>query len=450
MDTTQTPQDVATATVDNVSNFGDRALALLTYWGPRVLGALLILFIGWLIARAVKWAIAAVVNKTALGRKANRADLHARHPETIGAQVGNAGFWVVLLLAFMPALGVLGLDQAAGPLGRMLDQFGNFVPRLFGAAILFFLGYVLASVAKKAVEAVLVAAHADGLTHRFGVPANSPAATTLPKIAGSIVFALIIIPVAIAALQTLDIRSISDPATAMLALVLDAIPHVIAAGIILALAYAIGRFASGLLQQFLSAMGFDRAVEGLGLFPAAAKAPTVVQPSSSTTSAAPMTPSRLLGGLVFAAIVLFGMMEAFRQLQFEYGSRMMAQILSILGSVLFGGIIIAASIIIARFVARAVQASSGSSPAAAGLIRVAIIILGTAIGLRFMGLADDIINLAFGLILGAMALAAALAFGLGAREPAGRLATKLFGKVERELDTPTAATRPRVTSTPDL
>jgi hypothetical protein len=41
-------------------------------------------------------------------------------------------------------------------------------------------------------------------------------------------------------------------------------------------------------------------------------------------------------------------------------------------------------------------------------------------GLRQMGIADDIVNLAFGLLLGAIAVAVALAFGLGSREIAAR------------------------------
>jgi hypothetical protein len=69
---------------------------------------------------------------------------------------------------------------------------------------------------------------------------------------------------------------------------------------------------------------------------------------------------------------------------------------------------------------------------------VAIIVLGTAIGLRFMGLADDIINLAFGLILGAIAVAFALAFGLGGRDQAGRIVQRLLGKAEDEANRPAA------------
>jgi hypothetical protein len=51
---------------------------------------------------------------------------------------------------------------------------------------------------------------------------------------------------------------------------------------------------------------------------------------------------------------------------------------------------------------------------------LAIVILTVAMGLRQMGIANDIVNLAFGLLLGAIAVAVALAFGLGSREIAAR------------------------------
>ena len=62
----------------------------------------------------------------------------------------------------------------------------------------------------------------------------------------------------------------------------------------------------------------------------------------------------------------------------------------------------------------------GDSGWLAGLVRYGILGLVFAMGLRAMGLADDIVNLAFGLTLGAIAAAVALSFGLGGREAAGR------------------------------
>ncbi|MBB3474997.1 hypothetical protein FHY03_003296 [Sphingomonas sp. BK345] len=142
--------------------------------------------------------------------------------------------------------------------------------------------------------------------------------------------------------------------------------------------------------------------------------------------------------------MIFGLMEAFRQLDFAYGSRIMAEVLALFGQVVFGAIIIFAAVIIARLVARVIgsQGQSGAR-AAAPLVRVAIIVLGTAIGLRFMGLADDIINMAFGLLLGAVAVAAALAFGLGGREAAGRIVARLLERGATERDLMTAPTTQR-------
>ena len=53
-------------------------------------------------------------------------------------------------------------------------------------------------------------------------------------------------------------------------------------------------------------------------------------------------------------------------------------------------------------------------------------------GLRAMGIADSIVNLAFGLTLGAIAVAFALAFGLGGREAAGRLMSRWLDKIDKE------------------
>jgi hypothetical protein len=195
----------------------------------------------------------------------------------------------------------------------------------------------------------------------------------------------------------------------------------------------------------LASTGVDRAIDALGLFPQASNGASSTasastdrpQASASPSSTAPITPSKMVGSGVFIAIVIFGLMEAFRQLNFAYGSRIMAEVLTLFGQVVFGAIIIAAAVAIAQLIAKTIKAGGGAGAEfTASLTRIAIIVLGTAIGLRFMGLADDIINLAFGLILGAIAVAFALAFGLGGREPAGKVVQRLLGKAEDEANKP--------------
>ena len=440
----------ADSVADGTRDLGNQALYYAQEWGPRLLAALAILLLGWLIARAVKWAVASLINKTPLARRANQPNMAERHPSTIGAQVGDAAFWVVLLVALFLAAQPLGLASSTGPIGDMLAGFGQAVPRFFGAGLILFFGYVIATVAKKAVEAVITASHVERLSARVGTTAPTDP-TMLPRTIGGIVFALIIIPAAIAALDTLNIAAISEPATNMLRIVLNAIPQVIAAGIIIALAYIIGKFASQLLTQFLATTGFDRSIGSLGLFaPGSGVSTTTIDPATgreqvsvSPSGAAPVTPSKAVGTAVFIAILIFGLMEGFRQLNFAYGSRIMAEILALFGQVAFGAIIITAAVVIARFVAAAIETSGGQTARmTAQLTRVAIIVLGAAIGLRFMGLADDIITLAFGLTLGAIAVAAALAFGLGGRDAAAKLLTRMADQAASPSSTPTSMSMP--------
>ena len=53
-------------------------------------------------------------------------------------------------------------------------------------------------------------------------------------------------------------------------------------------------------------------------------------------------------------------------------------------------------------------------------------------GLLAMGIADDMVNLAFGLTLGALAVAFALSFGRGGRKAAGRQMEYWLSKLCRE------------------
>ena len=98
----------------------------------------------------------------------------------------------------------------------------------------------------------------------------------------------------------------------------------------------------------------------------------------------------------------------------------------ILGLVVFG-----IGLYLANLAATTLRASGNAqAPLLAIAARVAIIVLSGAMALRQMGLANAIINIAFGVLLGAIAVAVALAFGLGARDAAGRVVERWANKLE--------------------
>jgi hypothetical protein len=386
------------------------------YWAPKILIAILILLATWAVARAVKWAFQKAIDRIPALQKHTTGG----PKETLGHQLGTIAKLVIWLVGLMAALNYLGVGQILAPINQLTIDIFDFLPRLIGAGIIFFVGLIVARIVRQLTETVLVAANVDGLLARIGIgdtagtvrtdphsvpPGAAPGATraTLARAAGILVYALIIIPVAIAALNVLEIEAISVPAANMLNDILAAIPHILTAALWLGIAFIVARFIKTVIEGILPPTGFDKAVTATGILP----------PSSS--------PSKLVANIAFIAVMLAAAIEAAQQLGGGTVAVFLAQITELGGKVIFGTLIIVTGIFLARIIAGLVRSSTGDDSYAQTIVRFAIIALFTAIGLTFMGLADQIVILAFGLILGSAAVAVALAFGLGGRDAAARL-----------------------------
>ncbi len=419
--------------------------ALLYEWTPRIVGALLILVAAWLVGKAVKWALARMINRIPGASKATTSE-NPKH--SVGANLGDVAFWLILLFGVVAALGVLNLGQVVAPLNSLLTQVASFVPNVIGAVLIFFIGFIVATLARRVTEAALQAASADRWLEKAGL-GKTTGSTGVSRAIATLVFVLILIPITIAALEQLGIQSLTVPAVAVLSTVLAAIPHVLAAAIVLAVGWVIGRWVAQLIERVLPATGFDRSVSGLttlarGDQPTGAVSPTTpyagdVTPATARVLGAetgrPLTPSAIVGKIVMVAIVAFTAVEAAKLLQFGTIALTLQEILSLAGHVIVGGVIITAGVLLGGILARLIdKGTDGADGFASTLVRWATIALATAMGLRFMGIADDIVLLAFGLILGAAAVAAALAFGLGGRDAAGKVAQMWADKVTKPTD----------------
>jgi hypothetical protein len=420
-------------------------------WAPRILAALAILVVAHFLAKGVQWGLARLIDRLP-GVRAHNAG--AAPKETAGYQLGQLGYWLVLLGGVVAALTTLGFTEPVEPLNQLLIQVMSFIPNLVGAGVIFFVGLVVATLARRVAEAALSAGHVDAWLERAQLT-RLTGASGLARTVGTLVFVLIIIPVTIAALDQLGIEAISGPAIAVLNTVLEALPRLIAAAIILAMAFVIGRWVAGLIEQILPSLGFDESLRALGL--GAPPEPPAPAPRRATAAgpipppapapAAGLTPSKVAARLALVAIMLFSAVEAARLLAFAAIAVMLAQVLELAGHVLFGGVIITVGVLIANYLAALIHRSAGGAEGfASTIVRWATIALATAMGLRFMGIADEIVILAFGLILGAAAVAAALAFGLGGRETAARLLAKWTGEGRPPPRTPVR--RPQVRPRP--
>ncbi len=373
--------------------------------GPKLLGAVAVIVIGWLVAKLVAWGLRKAVDSLSIAKSVNVSA--GMGVPTLGENLGKAVYWVVILIALTSALGLLGMESTVAPLTNMVDLFLAFLPNLVGAGLIFGIGYIFASIARRAVTSVLTVARLDTLIEKAGL-SQVTNMQSLPNVIGLLVFVLILLPVSIASLDALKMEAVSIPATKMLEGILYAIPNIFIAGIVLLIASVVARFVGDFLQQLLPQFGVDEAVNKLGLL-------------GTTASDNKLSGSIVIAKVASFLIILFGAIEAAHLLQFETVSEVLTTVLEIGGSVIFGAIIIGFGIWVAGLVARAMSSTGeGTVDKVAKFVKWAIIVLAVSIGLRQMGLANEIIVMGFSLGLGAIAVAGAIAFGLGGREWAAK------------------------------
>ena len=411
---------------------------------PKLFGAAILLGVAWVIATLVKIVTTRALRIARLDERlgqqvANPPESPAETPSrptnqfSLAQTIGNALYWFIFLLFLPSILSTLGLAGTLLPVQQLLNEILAILPNILGAILIAAAGWLLAQVVRRIVTNLLAATGADQLGTRFGLRGTA-GGQSLSWILGTVVHVLILIPTAIAALQKLQIEAISAPAIAMLNQILNAIPKIFTAGLILVIAYVLGHFVSELVTNILTSVGFNNVFQWLGVpspratrrtpvspiddlgLPTTPPRPTgpgtVIQPSSPTR-----TPSELVGIIVLVGIMLFATVAATNVLEIEALTAIVTGIVIISGRILSGLVVFAVGLYLANL-AFSLITSSGSrqSNILGQTARIAIIALVSAMALQQMGIASNIVNLAFGLLLGAIAVAIALAFGLGARD----------------------------------
>ena len=361
---------------------------------PKLIGGGILIIVAWLAGTLVKKALIAGLTKTNLDSKVKT------DKTKLSEAFGDVGYWLVFLLFLPGILDVFELQGLLEPAQGMVDKIMNAIPNVLAAVVIIFVGWFIAKILREIVTNLLVAASFDNLGEKIGIDQS----TKLSSIAGLVVYFFTFIPAIISGLKVLEINAIAEPATQMLENVMAKIPDFLGAIAILVITFYIAKPVTHFISTLLKSANADDVPEKLG-FKLGAKASL----------------SNFAGQTVFFFMMLFAAVEAANRLDFNQFSELVATFIQFGGQVLLGSAIIAVGMWIAGLVSAAINKTQkdGHTPLA-DLIRVVILGLVIAMGLRAMGLANDIVNMAFGLTLGAAAIAFALSFGIGGREAAGK------------------------------
>ena len=376
-----------------------------------VVKALLLLVLAFIVASIVRSAVNKLISKTKLRDLLDRADGQMDGDSSKGTEyIGKLAYLLTFLL-FVPGIfKYLGVESVASPILNLLQIIWGFLPNVLAAAIVLVVGELIARLVRQLLIPIFRNIKVDELQKKAGIEVTD--STRLSVTLAYIIYVLILIPVIVTALEALKVAVITDPAVSMLGVIFGFIPNIIVGIILIICGVLIGKLAGNIVRQLLAATGVDNKVKEL-----------------AGDQFQKFTLSQTIGTVVYAAIVVFFVVQGCNVLKLQILSDIGTAIIAYMPSVL-AAILIVIAALFASGVAEKALAKVGMSSYAT-LCKVAIMVIAAFMILNQLGIATRIVNAAFVIILAAVAVAFAVAFGIGGRDFAKKVLDDLYNRLHK-------------------
>lgn len=413
--------------MDNVTNSFQNALSNFINFLPELLMGILLILVAWVVATLVKKAIVKGLQAMGLsGKLANWGAANTKEQgDTMIEALGKVGYFLVWVL-FLPGIfAIFSLEAIGRPIQNMLDTALAFLPNIIAAIIILVLGFYAAKFVKNLVYNLAVAANLDKFLDKFTGSDTDTAAVkenkgTLASVLANIVYFLVVVPIVLVALDVLNIDSIAQPVSDVLNTILNAIPNILVAIVLLAIGMVVAKFVGDMLTDLLRGTGFN-------------KYSSYINKSGNMN----IDLAKLTGQLVAALIGLFFLVEALNALNLEMLNTIVSAVIAYLPNILFAAIIIGLAFIGGQMLASGIKSTTGSK-FAGELVKYIVIVFALFMALDQLNFGSNIVNLAFLFIIGGLAVAFALSFGLGGRDFARKQLERADQKIEKESSKPSS------------
>lgn len=401
---------------------------------PSIIQALLLFLVAWIVAVVVKKLVLKLLMKINLDKKLAKGKKPS-DPEYGKERVRNIAqiLYFLVFLLFLPSiLDALSMESVSAPISNMMNNLLGFIPHLIGAGIIVFIGYFIAKVVRDLTYMFLQTVNIDKWYNKIIADKETKSLdqtkkNTLADILSKVVFGLVLIPVATLALETLNIKTLTEPIVMVLNKVMEMIPNVLVAVLLVVLGYYIANFVSKLLEDLLSRMGINKVFGFL---------------ENNVSQDMPrFNLSKIIGSIVKVLIILFITVESLSILKLNVLNTIGYSIIGYLPLIVSGLIIIGIGLLAGYFVESIINKYT-KSPFTAAIAKYIIIIFSVFMTLEQIKFASTIVNIAFLLVLGGLSVAFAIAFGVGGRDFASRQLKKFEDKVEKENKKPVPENNP--------
>lgn len=377
-----------------------------------IIAAALILLVAFVVASIVKSLVLKLIDKTKLRNFLAKVDTEDK-PGGAREFIGKLVYLLVFLL-FVPGIfSALGLGGVMAPISNILNTIWGYVPNLVAAAIVLMVGNLIAKLVRQLLVPVFDKLNINKLQEKAGIEVKN--ADKLSNTLAYIVYVLILIPTVIMALNVLNISVISVPAVGMLNDVIGFIPNIVIGLVIIVIGCMIGKLVGQIVTKLIASAGLDAKLQGL-----------------LDEKAQKFVLSKVTGGVVYAVVVIFFVVEGLNVLKLDVLTNVGTFIIAYMPNVLAAVLILAAALIVGSMVEKSLRKNGMGTYAV--VAKVAINVVGVFMILSQLGIASAIVNDAFILIVAAVAVAFAIAFGIGGKEFAAKTLKKLEEKKEDKAE----------------
>ena len=377
---------------------------------PNIAGALLLAVIAWITAGILRAVTRAAVLK---GQLHERFSAQIRKtPEEAAEYIAGTVYYTVFLF-FLPAiLNTLKIYGITEPLQSMFSKVLTFLPNILAAGAILLVGLWVAGIIRRAVAGLIVVSRIDAFGEKVGV-SKIFGNGGIAAMAGVVSYVLVAIPVVISSLTALKINALSGSVTGFFNKLLNATGDIIGAALLIFAAVLAGSFVSALVAELAAALGFNRLIGG------------ILRRQSDDSVA----PSVVVGKLTFIVIVYLAVLSACEILGFSQLALLLHNFAAFGGNILLSIAVLLIGVWLGNAAADALEGKCSSL--LVGLVRVCVIVLTAAMAVGNLNIGGAIAEITFTLILGAVCVAAAIAFGVGGREVAAKLLAEWTEKLRK-------------------
>lgn len=378
---------------------------------PNVVFAILLLVVAFIAAKIVKSLVLKLLKAVNAEKFLSKLGVKDTATNSSIEFVAKLAYFVTFLLFLPGVLDKLGMQSVSSPITGMVNDFLGFIPKLVAAGIIIAVGMFIANIVKELLIPVLKAIKVDALQEKAGIEASEN--TAFSNIIANVIYGVILLVVITSALDQLGIAAISQPASAIVTSIFAMIPNVLGAIVIIAVGVIIAKLVAKLLENLLAGVGADTLIEKV-----------------TGTPAKKFVLSKVISATVKYVLVIVFLVQGINVLNLPVLTEIGGAIIGYMPAALSAVIIVTIGLFAGNAAEALIAKKFPAAKMSALVAKIAIYVLTAFLCLSQLGVASAIVETTFILIVAAVCVAVAIAFGVGGRTFAANTLEKLEKKID--------------------